>query len=98
MIITTSDIRHITPPTLLSSVIALGLCTAPQMAAQVQPKPALVDSVLTIMKGDLRPAKTVLDNKGKEVTIPATCAFHHVLPPVKKPLHTAIQGNAQINT
>ena len=60
----------------LGLVVACGISVLPTRAQTTQaPQEPLVDSLITTMKGAIRPGRTVLIN-GAAVNFPDGCAFH----------------------
>jgi hypothetical protein len=57
---------------------------------------ALVDSYLTILRGDIRPSRTVVV-EGKSVDVPEGCRFRFILPPDKKALRYQQLGRPRID-
>jgi hypothetical protein len=75
----------------------LGLVAVPQygQAPPDQEQP-LVGSIITVMKGEIRPAHTAVIS-GKQIAMPDGCAFRYRLPPDKNALHWHQLGKAKID-
>jgi hypothetical protein len=71
----------------LGVLVASGSSGAALMCAQTAqaPQEPLVDSIVTVLHGSIRPGRTVLISD-RAVDFPDGCAFHYILPPGKAAL------------